>query len=194
MVPHEVNSSGNFIAAWNNKYSQDLCNDIIHKFKATPNHLKFDNTNSSLGNTSLDCSVMQPGQFTAAVNGIIKPAFDQYFELYPAALQVHYFDLLHNNMIIHHWSPGKGYELWFHEKDGKPLHEKKHLAFSLFLNNVSEGGEEEFLHQKIKFKPEAGLIIIWPTTWTHSHRTCISPKDEKYILTGYLTFEDEKIE
>ena len=34
------------------------------------------------------------------------------------------------------------------------------LAFSVYLNDVAEGGETEFLYQKCRFKPEKNTINI----------------------------------
>ena len=192
MIPHANNLNKNFIGAWYNKYSADICNDIILKYKRTLQTLKHDYTQSELGNTRLNCKDIKSEDLIAIITGIISPALEDYFKLYPASTEVHPFDLLTTSMRIDHWAPGKGNNSWYHEKDGKLFHENKHLAFTLFLNDVNVEGEEEFLHQEVSFKPQAGLIVIWPTAWTHSHRTQIAPNDDKYTLSGYVTFEDER--
>ena len=55
-----------------------------------------------------------------------------------------------------------------------------------YLNNVTDKGETEFLHQKLKIKPEIGKTLIWPTDFTHTHRGIPSPTQEKYIVTGWF--------
>jgi hypothetical protein len=57
-----------------------------------------------------------------------------------------------------------------------------------YLNTIKDGGETEFLYQKIKFKPKKGLSLIWPTDFTHTHRGIPSPTEEKMIVTGWLNF------
>jgi len=56
------------------------------------------------------------------------------------------------------------------------------------LNDVSNAGETEFLHQELKVKPEKGLTLIWPCDWTYTHRGVPSPTEDKYIITGWFSF------
>ena len=66
----------------------------------------------------------------------------------------------------------------------------RHLVFMTYLNDVNNGGETEFLNQRIKFKPQKGLTLVWPADWTHSHRGLVSLTETKYITTGWLNFID----
>jgi|TARA_R100001443_G_scaffold58845_2_gene69287 hypothetical protein len=90
--------------------------------------------------------------------------------------------------IIQKYSPGEGF-LKYHFENQYPKYHSRHLVFMTFLNNIDEGGETEFLYQKVKFKPKKGLTLIWPTDWTHTHRGCPCKKT-KYIITGWYGFEN----
>ena len=60
-----------------------------------------------------------------------------------------------------------------------------------FLNDITEdGGETEWLYQKIKIKPEKGLTVIWPAEWPWTHRGVMCEKQAKYIATGWYSFKD----
>ena len=59
-----------------------------------------------------------------------------------------------------------------------------------YLNDVEDGGETEFKLQNLKIKAEKGKTVIWPVDWTYTHRGIISPKQEKYIVTGWYDFID----
>jgi hypothetical protein len=59
-----------------------------------------------------------------------------------------------------------------------------------YLNDVTDQGETEFFHQQIKIKPQKGLTVIWPADWTYTHRGIPSPTQEKFIITGWLSFLD----
>lgn len=86
--------------------------------------------------------------------------------------------------------PDSGFFDWHCERNGSaPSVVKRHLVFMTYLNDVVEGGETEFLHQKLKIKPEKGLTLIWPVDWTHTHRGIAAPKEEKFIVTGWLDFQ-----
>ena len=82
--------------------------------------------------------------------------------------------------------PGEGYHLWHCEWDAD--YSKRVLAYALFLNDVDEGGELEFLHQGIRIKPRKGDFLIWPAYFTHLHRGNPPLDDAKWIVTGW--YED----
>ncbi|MDC3266420.1 2OG-Fe(II) oxygenase [bacterium] len=82
--------------------------------------------------------------------------------------------------------PGQGYHVWHHEHGTSGRAPRRLLAFSLYLNDVEEGGETEFLYQKIRFKPVMGQMLIWPAYFTHAHRGNQPLSGEKYIITGWI--------
>jgi hypothetical protein len=91
---------------------------------------------------------------------------------------------------VQHYLPGKHYSAWHCENNGEPLFRYRHLAFMTYLNDVTDGGETEFLYQTTKVRPEKGLTLIWPAHWTHTHRGLPSPTQDKYVTTGWYEFFD----
>ena len=57
-----------------------------------------------------------------------------------------------------------------------------------YLNDVSDHGETEWFHQKLKVKPKKGLTVIWPADWTFTHRGISSPTQRKIIVTGWFSY------
>lgn len=82
--------------------------------------------------------------------------------------------------------PGQGYHVWHHEHGTTGRASRRLLAFSLYLNNVDDGGETEFLYQKVRFKPVMGHLLIWPAYFTHAHRGNPPLSGEKYMVTGWV--------
>jgi hypothetical protein len=60
------------------------------------------------------------------------------------------------------------------------------LTWMIYLNDVEEGGETEFLYQSKRIKPVKNKALIWPGGFTHLHRGLPPMKGEKYILTGWF--------
>jgi hypothetical protein len=58
-----------------------------------------------------------------------------------------------------------------------------------YLNDVEDGGTE-FKYQNIISPAKKGLTLLWPVDWTHTHKGQISKTKEKYIITGWLSFEN----
>lgn len=83
--------------------------------------------------------------------------------------------------------PCEGYHVWHHEKDAFRTRNRL-MAFILYLNDVEEGGETEFLFQKFRMKPKKNRLILWPAGYTHTHRGNPPLSGEKYIATGWVEF------
>jgi hypothetical protein len=81
----------------------------------------------------------------------------------------------------------QGYHIW-HSDGGAKKPSDRVLAIILYLNNVKEGGETEFLYQKIRIKPKQGTLIIFPTSFQYIHRGNPPLSGDKYILTSWLKF------
>ena len=64
------------------------------------------------------------------------------------------------------------------------------LAWMIYLNDVTDGGETEFPSQDKKFQPRCGDFLIWPAHFTHPHRGMVSKTQVKYIITGWTVYED----
>lgn len=88
---------------------------------------------------------------------------------------------------IQRYSPG-GHFLKPHSERTTVGTSHRVLAWMTYLNDVSDGGETEFIHQDIAVQPEKGKTLIWPAEWTHAHRGNIVNSGNKYIITGWLHF------
>jgi hypothetical protein len=80
---------------------------------------------------------------------------------------------------------GGGYHIW-HCEDGNATVMRRVLTFILYLNDVDEGGETEFLYYPKRVKAKQGRLILWPAGFTHTHRGNPPMSNTKYILTGWV--------
>jgi len=64
--------------------------------------------------------------------------------------------------------------------------EPRAFVFSIYLNDVEEGGETEFLHFSKRVKSKTGRIVIWPAGFPYVHRGNPPLSGEKYILTSWM--------
>ena len=79
--------------------------------------------------------------------------------------------------------PAGGYHSW-HGENMAWVSKDRILAWMLYLNDVPEGGETEFLYQGKRVQPRAGRVVVWPASFTHLHRGN-PPQTKKYIITGW---------
>ena len=90
---------------------------------------------------------------------------------------------------IQYYKPGGGFKHWHCENSGFGSAINRHLVFMTYLNNVENGGTE-FYYQNVRVKAEKGKTLIWPAAWTHTHKGVISEAEEKYIITGWIIFNE----
>lgn len=93
-------------------------------------------------------------------------------------------------MKMQRTNPGGGYHVW-HGEQGNP-HPDRVLVYMLYLNDLDEkdGGETEFLYQRIRLRPQANAMILWPAAFTHAHRgNTILGEQSKYIVTGWFNYD-----
>lgn len=81
---------------------------------------------------------------------------------------------------------GGGFHRWHYENS---LDKKRELTWTLYLNDVEEGGETEFLYQHTRIKAQKGLFTIFPANWTHTHRGNPPISNVKYIGTGWYIWK-----
>jgi|TARA_R110000823_G_C15933572_1_gene499744 hypothetical protein len=83
-----------------------------------------------------------------------------------------------------------GDEIWPWQPD--PM--RRMLVWMLYLNDIPIGeGETEFLYQKLRLQPKTGDLVIWPAMFTHTHRGNPVYTTDKYILTGWLSWPEAKV-
>ena len=66
---------------------------------------------------------------------------------------------------------------------------KRVLVYSIYLNDIEDGGETEFLYQHVRVKPKKGRTVIWPAYFPFVHRGNPPLKEDKYIITSWLAGE-----
>lgn len=87
--------------------------------------------------------------------------------------------------------PTQGYHIWHVEKGCSSESNNRVLAFTIYLNDLEDGGETEFLLQSKRVKPIKGRIAIWPAGFPYVHRGNPPLNNEKYIITSWLSYYNE---
>ena len=72
---------------------------------------------------------------------------------------------------------------------------RRFLAFFVYVNDVDEGGETEFLNLykpgtyiPFKIKPQRGRLLMFPPTWQYYHAGLKPISGMKYLLHSYLHY------
>jgi hypothetical protein len=187
----------NFVGVFEDAYSKEYCNSVIQYFESmkeagmTSSRQQNENISKTLKN---DLQLFGHDEVSITYTKSFLPTFNNVFwgEVYPAYAGT--FDVLkntdpHNNYAfkIQKTCVGEGYHVW-HSENGNRATCTRILAWTLYLNDVDEGGETEFLYYPKRIKPKAGTLILWPAGFTHTHRGNPPISNTKYIVTGWIEF------
>jgi len=195
LIEHKINSLDNFIMGW---YQDDY--SLIDRMLAynqdaekTPGKIIGSNGQRIVKKSfkdSMDCCLFPNTEMFDQYARYLQPCADAYTQKYPMANMQAPWSII-DVVNIQTYPPGGGFFNWHAERTS--MHgsvSALHLVFMTYLNTIETGGETEFLHQKIKVKPEKGLTLIWPADWTFTHRGSPAVVEEKIISTGWYHFID----
>lgn len=187
----------NFIATFDNAFDEGFCDFVIEYFEKM-NEMGFTQERSALekiSSLSKDDSFM----FMNNVHGVkhtteIAKHFNQVFwdNVYP----IYYdkFQILkdyekHSIMTnkIQKTKIGQGYHMW-HSESSRRVDSDRILVFTVYLNDVAEGGETEFLYYPKRVASKQGRVLIFPAGFTHTHRGNPPISNNKYIMTGWVEY------
>ena len=185
----------NFIGIYDNYITQEECNKAIKLYE---DQNKFNNTINRIGGEQASILQKQDQQFFAAPFNLnvwwesLKPMmlnFDIAWNHYvknTGAKDAYGVPFHFTGMKIQKTLPTEGYHVW-HIEHGKGYeNEPRAFVFSIYLNDVEDGGETEFLHFSKRVKPKTGRIVIWPAAFPYLHRGNPPLSGEKYILTSWM--------
>tara|TARA_Y100001963_G_C6695350_1_gene406695 strand:+ start:89 stop:751 length:663 start_codon:yes stop_codon:yes gene_type:complete len=98
-----------------------------------------------------------------------------------------FYEGYRNHPLMHRYiPPDEGYHGWHEDWDNRSFRTgQRKLVGMVYLNDVFEGGETEFLHQQIKIKPVEGTLVVWPAYFTHMHKGHKPISNTKYIVNKW---------
>ena len=156
MKPHPINKKTHFIAGW--YINKNVCTDLIKYFENSPNKkggvLSLEKGKGGINKKhklSTDVSIDMGNHDKEILNYYqeLTKVTEEYKKKY------RYCDVQQNKWArtegwnLQKYNPKEGYFVRHFERTGGS-HVNRHLAFMTYLNDVRDGGETEFVYQKLK--------------------------------------------
>ena len=185
----------NFIGTYDNYITPEECDRAIKLFDDQD---KFNKTLNRMIFEQAPITEKQDQQFFATGDNInvwyedlktMMMNFDMAFRHYVENTGANCYNVpfRYSNIKIQKTLPTEGYHIWHVEHGvGHHLNDARAFVYSIYLNDVEEGGETEFLHFSKRVKPKKGRIAIWPAAFPYLHRGNPPLSGEKYILTSWM--------
>ena len=195
-----------FIGVFEKAYTKEWCESAIRYFErmdklgfgrsiqeiiGTPRHLKDTNNFNtsrlySQGENMLSIVGVPAIQdvfletFWSCYNGIYRQMFSSLHPVETAPQMVY-------EMKIQKTKPGEGYHVWHWEQMSRS-DVTRFMVIKVFLNDVEEGGETEWLYYPRRIKAKQGTLLIFPGNYTHTHRGNQPLNGSKYTINTWLEF------
>jgi hypothetical protein len=188
-----------FIRVYDNAVSREFCKGIIEYFEWCIENNKVW-SRSEAGHVKKDLSTaLNPQNFWEIdfafehLSGYINEfndvfwnqAYKSYCEEFSTLNDVQKHSIF--TYKVQKTQPGGGYHVWHCEQDSTER-SRRIGTYILYLNDIVEGGETEFLYQSSRVSAKEGRLCIFPSSYTHTHRGNPPLKGNKYIMTGWIEF------
>ncbi len=194
-----VNTSyDNFVGVYDGAFSIDFCDKLIEHFNwCQTNSKTYTRANDEIIKKDESCNLNPTSN---EINFSFPHIQHLLQEFNTAFWDVCYKDYTNNYSDLNNYQnhtiytykiqktmPSGGYHLW-HSEDGDKTFSTRIGVYILYLNDVAEGGETEFLYLSKRIAPKKGRLIIFPPNYPWAHRGNPPLSGEKYIMTGWTEF------
>ena len=117
---------------------------------------------------------------------------DKYLEAFPQANNMPTFSVAEQYQVLRYFDGGAYHAL---HSDYYPAGflSRRHLTGVGFLNDVKSGGQLLFPQQGFSVNPEVGKFVIFPSGWTHSHKTLPPVGQSRYVFQMWWSFDEEAV-
>ena len=178
----------NFIYDVPKAYSKKSCDKLIDWFEKN-NSIALPGTaeNKELNNLEINIQLRNEKDYFGLGKTLIK-SINKFKKAFPHIDKYIGKWSLNSSMQLMKYKPNNYYNIIHCENSGSPKHFKRVFGFMIFLNNIKKGGGTKFIYQDFVAKPKVGDFYIWPAYWTHLHHGVNAPKENKYIVTGWVEY------
>ena len=171
-----------FICQYNNVLDEELMGHLLALINNNINYnVRSDTTRQD---KQLALEPFWPELATDINQALVSRTLKEYLTTFPCLTQLP--EWTSGITVLQKTSPSGGYHS-FHCENMGWVNNARSIAWMIYLNDVEEGGETEFLYQQKRYKPIANTALLWPGSWTHQHRGNPPLSGDKYILTGWYT-------
>jgi len=185
----------NFIETYDNALTKEQCNTIVSWFEEQ-NHKIKGLTYNGEGQRTVDKSFKSDIEIPEThlsqdilPSQLIYPALcdgiEKYRQKYISSIDtMSPWRLIDGYNLQKYDGEEDGFKKWHCESAGLSSCHRM-LAWMIYLNNAKSG--TEFVHYRT-VRPKTGRLVIWPSSWTHVHRSQLPNRGLKYIATGWCAF------
>ena len=185
--------NNNFIGVYPNAFSSEFCDTLIKVFEKN-NDVGTELKNIEINNDTVrtdkaiwldQVSPLDRRDLMGEFNDVLTSYLITFAEEYPILKTMEFASF---EIKLQRTEIGGGYHQWHCEQYAHDVASRM-LVWSVYLNDIEEGGETEFLYQAKRIKATKGTVVLFPASWTHTHRGNPPLSNKKYIATGWYNLK-----
>ena len=181
-----------FIGIYDGFFPEDFCQDVINLFNYSSPIVKTRNTLDVSQDFVFSSDFVENAMPSiSSLNIKLRSYFHQisdflvgkYIDKYNVLKALEGYRL--HDLKMQKIKPTEGFHHWHYENILRRYNDRR-LVLQLYLNDVNDGGETEFLYYSKRISPTQGKFLIYPATYTHAHRGNPPLTGNKYIITSWV--------
>ncbi len=185
----------NFVKIYDNVIDEKSCKGLIEKFETSQDKYETVNIADKEDRISFKQIVLVRNEEWKAINDGMMTLFQAYIEQYKKECNIstkmwpekHGYEAIRMKRYL-----ANDYDRFDYHVDVKDYATaRRFLAFFIYLNDVEEGGETEFLMDNIMFgkvQPKMGRLIMFPPMWPWFHAGLKPVSGTKYFIHSYCHY------
>ena len=180
----------NFVKIYDNVIDEKSCKGLIEKFEASQDKYETVNIKDKEDRISFKQIVLVRNEEWKTINDGMMTLFQAYIEQYKKECNIstkmwpekHGYEAIRMKRYL-----ANNYDRFDYHVDVKDYATaRRFLAFFIYLNDVEEGGETEFLFGRVQ--PKMGRLIMFPPMWPWFHAGRKPVSGTKYFIHSYCHY------
>ena len=180
----------NFVKIYDNVIDEESCKGLIEKFEELQDKHEIVNIEDKEDRISFNQIVLTKNEEWKTVNDGMMKLFQAYIVQYKKECNISEqmwpvkcgFETIRMKRYL-----ANDYDRFDYHVDVKDYATaRRFLAFFIYLNDVVEGGETEFLFGRVK--PKMGRLVMFPPMWPWFHAGQKPVSGTKYFIQSYCHY------
>ena len=180
----------NFVKIYDNVIDEESCKGLIEKFEELQDKHEIVNIEDKEDRISFNQIVLTKNEEWKTVNDGMMKLFQAYIAQYKKECNISEqmwpekcgFETIRMKRYL-----ANDYDRFDYHVDVRDYATaRRFLAFFIYLNDVEEGGETEFLFGRVK--PKMGRLVMFPPMWPWFHAGQKPVSGTKYFIQSYCHY------
>jgi len=182
-----------FIEVYDHQLNEQQCSQLIHEFESSTQRegeLFHNGQSAILHDLKKDVELIDSRFSDETITSktifpVLKKCIQRYRKKYESIQYCSPLGINDYYNFQRYSDETDGYKAWHTEHGPDEDSSRRVLVWMIYLNDAKCG--TDFMHYG-RVNAKKGRVVIWPSGYTHPHRSVLPNKGLKYLATGWIDF------